>query len=165
MSGQHRAAITAADRETLDPILGGEHMRDLMARDRDAWEQAGALIVQAFTAGREQPGADAGVTLTGRQVTALRALLLAATEPGRAATGRWEDVAAGAAWYAAATRPPLEPAEYDDAVSLLFPRHGRRRRRTGNPTLDNDPHWWVWERPGAPRPCRRTGRRDLARPA
>lgn len=114
---------------------------------------------------RERPGAGRGVTLTVRDAIALRALLMATTEPGYAATGQWEDAVAGAARYAGDARPPLRPEEYGAAVSQLLGRVSRRRARPGNPALDNDPHWWVWEHPGAPGPGRLTGRRDLARPA
>lgn len=51
--------ITRADRELIDPFLGDDFMVGLMARDREAWAQAGTLITRAFSVGKEAAaGAD-----------------------------------------------------------------------------------------------------------
>lgn len=44
--------ITKEDRDFLTPILGGPYMVELMMRDREAWQQVGTLITQAFAAGK-----------------------------------------------------------------------------------------------------------------
>lgn len=50
---QDANVITKEDREFLTPILGGPYMVDLMTRDREAWQQVGTLITQAFVAGKK----------------------------------------------------------------------------------------------------------------
>lgn len=48
-----RDVITAEDREYLGPVLGCPEMVALLLSDRARWQQAGALIVRGFLAGKE----------------------------------------------------------------------------------------------------------------
>lgn len=45
--------VTLRDRDFLDPVLGSPFMIELMARDREQWQQFGNEIVTAFLAGKD----------------------------------------------------------------------------------------------------------------
>jgi hypothetical protein len=141
-------------------------MRLSMVTHGKAWTETPEDFIDACTGhyqlmigplGYDQIHASTGPpALAGRLLFAVRNLILAATEPeSRDGHDGWPQLVARADRYSGHASPPITPAEYDDAIRILFRGEARAGLRRGRPDTAGyadpaDPGTWPFPRPGTP---------------